>query len=186
MEHRAEVTQLLEQLNGGDRSAVERLMPMVYDELRRIAAGYFSRERGDHTLQPTAVVHEAFLRLVDQQVQWQNRAHFLGVAATMMRRVLLDYARAKQAGRRGGVSHKVALEESMAVSEDRLADVLAIDEALDRLAVLDPAQARVVEMRFFGGLSVEESAEAMGVSPATVKRDWSSARAWLHRELSGR
>jgi len=186
MEPRTEVTQLLAELNTGDRSAVERLMPLVYGELRRIAAGYFARERGDHTLQPTAVVHEAFLRLVDQQVEWQNRAHFLSVAATMMRRVLLDYAKAKQADRRGGGAHKVELEEFMAVTEDRLADVLAIDEALERLGALDKDQARVVELRFFGGLSVEESAEAMHLSPATVKRHWNSARAWLHRELTGR
>jgi RNA polymerase sigma-70 factor (ECF subfamily) len=182
MDAREEVTGLLAEINQGDRSAVERLMPLVYDELRRIAARYFARERGDHTLQPTAVVHEAFLRLVDQRVEWKNRAHFLGVASTMMRRVLLDYAKAKQAGRRMG--QKISLEEGVAVSEDRLADVVAIDDALARLEGLDAEQARVVEMRFFGGLSVEETAQALAISPRTVKRHWASARAWLYREMS--
>lgn len=182
MEPRAEVTGLLAEINRGDRSAIERLMPLVYDELRRIAARYFSRERGDHTLQPTAVVHEAFLRLVDQRVEWQNRSHFLSVASTMMRRVLLDYAKAKQAVRRAG--EKISLDDDIATSDDRLAEVVAIDQALARLEELDAEQARVVEMRFFGGLSVEETAEALAISPRTVKRHWSSARAWLHRELS--
>jgi len=185
MEPRNQVTQILAEINRGNQAAIEQLLPLVYDELRRIAGHYMAGERKDHTLQPTAVVHEAFLRLVDQQAEWENRAHFLGVAATMMRRVLLDYAKAKQADRRGGPRHKVELEDNMAVSEDRLAEVLAIDQALDRLAALDADQARVVELRFFGGLSVEETAEVMKVSTATVKRYWNSARAWLYREMQG-
>jgi RNA polymerase sigma factor (TIGR02999 family) len=179
------VTQLLVQLVGGDRSAVDELTPLVYKELKRIAGSQLGRERAGHTLQATALVHEAYLKLVDQrEVSWQNRAHFFGVAAQMMRRVLTDYARSRQRLKRGGDVHKTSLDEALAVSEDRTSDLVQIDEALTRLEQLDARQARIVEMRFFAGLSVEETAAAMGISAPTVKRDWAMAKAWLHRELS--
>lgn len=182
MQH--EVTRLLGEINSGNQAALEELMPLVYSELRKIAAGYFRFERPGHTLQPTAVVNEAFVRLVGQNAPWQNRAHFLGVAATLMRRVLLDYAKAKKAERRGGGhARRVELEDSLAVSENKVLEVLAVDECLKHLAELDPQQARVVELRFFGGLSVEETAQVMGVSEPTVKRYWNSARAFLMREI---
>jgi len=179
------VTQLLVQLVGGDRSAVDELTPLVYKELKRIAGSQLGRERAGHTLQATALVHEAYLKLVDQrEVSWQNRAHFFGVAAQMMRRVLTDYARSRQRLKRGGDVHKTSLDEALAVAEDRTSDLVQIDEALTRLEQLDPRQARIVEMRFFAGLSVEETAAVMGISAPTVKRDWAMAKAWLHRELS--
>jgi len=179
------VTQLLVQLVGGDRSAVDELTPLVYKELKRIAGSQLGRERAGHTLQATALVHEAYLKLVDQrEVSWQNRAHFFGVAAHMMRRVLTDYARSRQRLKRGGDVHKTSLDEALAVAEDRTSDLVQIDEALTRLEQLDPRQARIVEMRFFAGLSVEETAAVMGISAPTVKRDWAMAKAWLHRELS--
>lgn len=180
-----QVTRLLVELNNGNHAAIESLMPLVYDELRRIAARHLYRERPDHTLQPTALVHEAYMRLVDQRSpHWQNRLHFMSVAATMMRRVLIDHAKARHRVRRGGANQqRVLLEDNLAGTDNRVLEVLAIDEALDKLAALDAQQARVVELRFFGGLSVEETAQVMGVSTPTVKRYANSARAFLHREM---
>lgn len=179
-----DVTRLLGELQGGNEDAVAKLVPLLYGELRRMAASYLSRERRNHTLQPTAVVHEAYLRLVDQKaVQWQNRQHFFGVAAQVMRRVLVDYARSHKANKRGGAVPKVSLEEAIVVSKERSAELLALDEALSRLAAFDPQQARIIELRFFGGLTVTETAEVLDISPATVKRDWNMAKAWLTREL---
>jgi RNA polymerase sigma factor (TIGR02999 family) len=179
------ITQLLLEISGGSRAAADELTPLVYRELKRIAGGQLRAERPGHTLQATALVHEAYLKLVGQQdVSWQNRAHFLGVAAQVMRRILLDYARARRRVKRGGDVHKTSLDEALVVAEDRTSGLLQIDEALTRLEQLDARQARVVEMRFFGGLSVEETAAAMGISAPTVKREWAMARAWLQRELS--
>jgi RNA polymerase sigma factor (TIGR02999 family) len=188
-----QVTRLLGEINAGNQAAIEELMPLVYDELRRIASRQLSHERRDHTLQPTALVHEAYLRLVDQHSpQWQNRLHFLSVAATIMRRVLIDHAKAKHRQRRGGPNQqKIWIEDlnegagskAGPTEEARLVEVLAIDRALDQLAELDPVQARVVELRFFGGLSVEETAEVLKVSTPTVKRYTNSARAFLHRAI---
>jgi RNA polymerase sigma factor (TIGR02999 family) len=167
-----------------DKEALDKLMPAVYDELRRQAARYLRREQAGHTLQTTALIHEAYLRLVDQHnVQWQNRAHFFGIAAQMMRRILVDHARTKKRAKRGGSDVKVSLADATIPVEERDLDVVALDEALTRLAEIDEQQSRVVELRFFSGLTVEETAEVMGISPATVKRDWSVAKAWLHREL---
>lgn len=180
----AQVTRLLGEINNGNQQALESLMPLVYDELRRIASRHLGRERSDHTLQPTALVHEAFLRLVDQRTpHWQNRIHFLSVAATMMRRVLIDHAKARHRERRGGNQVRVVLEDNVASTDNRVLEVLAIDEALEKLTALDPQQARVVELRFFGGLSVEEAAQVMGVSTPTIKRYANAARAFLHREM---
>ena len=180
-----EVTRLLGELDRGDKDAANHILPLVYDELHRLARSYFRRERGEHTLQPTALVHEAYIRLVDQRAPLESRGHFMALAATQMRRILLDYARKHHAARRGAGGQKVLLEDTMAISHQKPVDVLALDAALDKLNALDADQSRVVELRFFGGLSVEETAEAMGVSPATVKRSWSSARAFLHREITG-
>lgn len=178
------VTQLLLRASDGNRAAIDEMAPVVYQELKRIAAGQLRAERPGHTLQATALVHEAYLKLIDQrEVTWQNRAHFFGVAAQLMRRVLMDYAKSRQRLKRGGHVHKTSLDEAMVVAQDRVSDLVAIDEALKRLETLDARQARIVELRFFGGLSVEESAVAMGVSAPTVKREWAMARAWLHREL---
>jgi RNA polymerase sigma factor (TIGR02999 family) len=180
------ITQLLKEWNAGDRRALDRLTPLVHDELRRQAARYLRRERPGHTLQTTALINEAYLRLIDaKDVRWQSRAHFFAIAANLMRRVLVEHARRRDAGKRGGSQVRVQLDEALAVADETDVDVLAVDEALDRLAAVDPQQARVVELRFFGGLSVEETARALGVSPKTVKRDWSVARAWLRREIGG-
>ena len=179
-----EVTRLLVRLTDGDRGVLDELLPLIYGELRRLAAGYLRRERVGHTLQPTALVHEAYLRLVDQtQVRWQNRAHFLGVAAQMMRRILVDHARGQRAEKRGGDFQKLSLDENIDVSGERASDLVALDEALQRLAEFDPQKARVVELRFFGGLSVEETAEVLGVSAPTVKRQWRMAKAWLYGQV---
>jgi RNA polymerase sigma-70 factor (ECF subfamily) len=186
MRENGEVTRLLGEIGRGDRDAMNQLMPLVYDELHRLARSYFRRERGEHTLQPTALVHEAYLRLVDQRTPVGNRGHFLALAATQMRRILLDYARKHRSARRGGRDgRKVLLEDTMAISADTPLDMIALDVALSRLAQLDPAQAQMVELRFFGGLSVEETAEVLGTSTATVKRSWASARAYLLREITG-
>ena len=180
------VTKLLIAWSDGNKQALDLLMPIVFDELRRQAAGYLRRERAGHTLQTTALVNEAYLRLVDQEhVRWQNRAHFFGIAAQLMRRILVDHARAKHRAKRGGADLRVTLDEATAVARDREVDLVSLDEALDRLAKIDPQQSRVVELRFFGGLNVEETAEVLRISPATVKRDWSVAKAWLYREISG-
>ncbi len=185
MEDNGEVTRLLGEIGRGQKDAMNQLLPLVYDELHRLARSYFRRERGEHTLQPTALVHEAYMRLVDQRAPMDSRGHFLAVAATQMRRILLDYARKTRAVRRGGAGQKVMLEDTMAICEQQPVDMIALDAALTRLAALDPTQGHLVELRFFGGLSVEETAKVMGVSPATVKRSWSSARAFLHREITG-
>jgi len=180
-----EVTQILHEWNGGDDNAPARLMPFVYDELRRQARNYLSKERGSHTLQPTALVHEAYLRLVDQtRISWQNRAHFYGMAANMMRRVLVDHARAHATEKRGGAAVRLSIDDVQVPLEERAADFIALDEALKELAKFDERKARIVEMRFFGGLSDEEIAEVLGISSRTVLRDWKTARLWLFRELS--
>lgn len=181
-----DVTALLISWGRGERSAADRLIPAVYDELHRQAARALRRESEGHTLGATALVHEAYLRLVDQrQVQWRNRAHFFGIAAEVMRRVLVDHARARLAAKRGGGATRVSLANIVdGASDGDEADVLALHEALERLAVVDPGQARLVELRYFGGLTIEETAEALGASPATVKREWAVARAWLRRELT--
>ena len=180
----AHVTELLLAWGGGDQSAVDRLIPLIYDELRRLAKSHLRRERPNHTLQPTALVNEAYLRLVDQdRTRWQNRAHFFGAAANVMRRILVDHARQKQAEKRGGGEQRVTLAEDVAAAGQPDVNLLALDDALDRLAALDPQKSRIVELRYFSGLSVEETAEALGVSPATVTRHWRTAKAWLHREI---
>jgi len=181
---RGKVTELLHELSGGNHAAVDDLIPPLYQELRQIAAAQLRQERPGHTLEVTALVHEAYLRMVDQrQVNWQDRAHFLAVAARVMRRILLDYAKRRTRQKRGGNARRTALDEAVIVSQDRAAELVEIDEALERLEVLDQRQARVVEMRFYGGLSVEETAAALGVSEPTVKREWAMARAWLRREV---
>ncbi len=179
-----EVTQILRDWSGGDASAAERLMPLVYDELRRLARSYLRRERSDHTLQPTALVNEAYLKLVDQsRVSWQDRHHFFGIAAQMMRRVLVDHARANAAEKRGGQRDKVPLDEAIVPTRERAAELVELDDALQRLTDVFPRKGKVVELRFFGGFSVEESAEILGVSDKTVMREWESAKLWLYREM---
>jgi RNA polymerase sigma-70 factor, ECF subfamily len=181
-----EVTQLLVAWRNGDQNARDELMPLVYQELHRLAHQYMSRERPGHTLQTSALVNEAFLRLADQRdVQWQNRAHFIGIAGQMMRRILVDYARNRGYAKRGGGALQVSLDEELIVSEERSAEVVALDDALQSLARLDERKSQLVELRFFGGLSIEETAEVLGVSPGTVMRDWTLAKAWLRREMSG-
>jgi len=182
----AQVTTLLRRITAGDSSAASEVVPLIYDELRRLAMHFMARERTDHTLQPTALVHEAYLRLVDQrEADWQNRAHFFGAAAQVMRRILIDWARARLTEKRGGNAPRSSLDESLTFSVDRPETLVRLDEALQRLAKLSERQSRVVELRFFAGLNVDEAAEVLGTSPKTVKRDWSVARAWLHRELCG-
>ena len=179
-----QVTQLLASWGQGNLEARAELMSVVYDELRRLAASYLRRERSDHTLQPTALVNEAYLRLVEQQnVSWQNRHHFFGAAAQLMRRILVDHARGRLAEKRGSGFAKVELTEAIAMSREQPAEMLALDESLTRLAAQDPQQGRIVELRVFAGLSVEETAALLQISPATVKRDWAMAKAWLLREI---
>ena len=178
---------LLSALTNGEDGAAAKLIPVVYDELRRLAGSYMRRERVDHTLQATALVNEAYLKLIEQRaVNWQSRAHFFGVAAQLMRRILIDYARGHTREKRGGEQKKVSLDEVFLFSEQQADELLAVDDSLNLLAKVDPRQARVVELRFFAGLSVEEAAEALGVSPKTVKRDWSVAKAWLYADLKER
>ncbi|HXU35940.1 MAG TPA: sigma-70 family RNA polymerase sigma factor [Blastocatellia bacterium] len=180
-----EVTQSLLDWSEGDKAAIDRLMPVVYDELRKLAHYHMGRERRGHTLQTSALVNEAYLRLIDQKsVQWRNRAHFFGIASQMMRRILVDHARSRQYAKRGGGAHRVSLDEALLVCEERVAEVVALDDALTSLAVIDKRKSQIVEMRFFGGLSIDETAEVLGVSPGTVMRDWTLAKAWLHREIS--
>lgn len=181
------VTQLLVRCRDGDRAALDELLPLVYGELRRIAQSHLRREQPGHTLQSTALVHEAYLRLVGAaQQQWQDRAHFFGIAANAMRQILVDHARARVALKRGAGAERIELTDDVSSTAAPEIDVLALDAALGRLAELDPLQARIVEFRFFAGLTIDECAEALSVSPATVKRDWTSARAWLQRELTTR
>jgi RNA polymerase sigma factor (TIGR02999 family) len=181
----SDVTGLLIEWSHGDEAALERLLPLIYDECRRIASRQLRREDRDHTLDPTALVHEAYLRLVDQRRStWENRSQFFGVVGQVMRRILVDYARARHAKKRGGGAVLVSLDVAADQSDDaRVADVLAIDDALERLAVQDPDQVRIIELRFFAGLTVEETARVLGRSPRTIKREWSLAKAWLYREL---
>jgi RNA polymerase sigma factor (TIGR02999 family) len=181
-----DVTGLLLAWGEGDASALARLTPLVHEELRRLARHYMRRERPDHTLQPTALVNEAFLRLIDaNRVQWQNRSHFFGVSARLMRQILVDIARRRGYQKRGGGAHRTALDDAMAVVEEPGDDLVALDAALDALSQVDVRKAQVVEMRFFGGMTVEETALALGVSGETVKRDWRLAKAWLKRRLAG-
>jgi RNA polymerase sigma factor (TIGR02999 family) len=180
-----EVTQLLRAWGGGDARALDTLIPLVENELRRLAHSYMSRETPDHTLQTTALVNEAYLRLTDlHQMAWQDRAHFFAMSATMMRRILTEFARSRHRLKRGGELRQVSLDENLAIS-DNDAGMVALDEALSQLAKLDPRKTQVVELRFFGGLSLEETAEVLKISPDTVKRDWRFAKSWLHRVLSG-
>ena len=186
METSADVTALLSELTKGNSEAGSKLIPLVYDQLRRLADAYMRRERTGHTLQTTALVHEAYLKLLGQHsVDWQNRAHFFGIAAQVMRRVLIDHARGHVRDKRGGGREHVQLDEAMVFSPERSAEFLELNAALDRLAEMDARQAQIVEMRFFAGLTVEETAEVLKISPKTVKRDWSVAKAWLHGELKG-
>ena len=183
-ERSKEVTELLAGWSQGDLQAREAVMTLVYNELRQLAASYVRRERSDHTLQATALVHEAYLRLVEQDsVNWQNRHHFFGAVANLMRRILVDHARCHAAEKRGGGIARVPLTEAIAMSQEQPAELLVLDESLTRLAAVDPQQGRIVELRVFAGLSVEETAEVLGISPATVKRDWAVAKAWLLREI---
>jgi RNA polymerase sigma-70 factor, ECF subfamily len=179
------ITQLLTKWSKGDQSALDELMPLVYEELRRLASAYLRRERAGHTLQPTALVNEAYLKLVGQRsAHWQNRAQFYGIAAQLMRRILVDHARVKYAEKRGGAEQqRLSITSAQGLSTKPNLDVLALNEALDELATLDPQQSRIVELKFFAGLSIEETAEIMGLGHATVERDWKMARAWLRRKL---
>jgi RNA polymerase sigma factor (TIGR02999 family) len=182
-----QVSQVLAAWAQQDRSARERLMPLVYDELRRLAHGYMRRERDGHTLQTTALVNEVYLRLAGlERMQWRDRAHFMAMAATLMRRILVDYARERQADKRGAGVSITSIEDHDPAGPQREMNLIALDEALARLAAFDAQQSRIVEMRFFGGLTVEETAEALDISPTTVKREWASARAWLHHQLASR
>ena len=179
-----DVTILLAELTRGNKEAASKLIPMVYDELRRLADGYMRRERGDHTLQATALVHEAYLKLVEQRsVDWQSRAHFFGIAAQVMRRILVDHARGHLREKRGGELQEVPMDEALEFAPEQSVELVKLDEALARLTKLDPRQGKIVELRFFGGFTVEQTAELLGISPKTVKRDWSVAKAWLHSEL---
>ena len=179
-----EVSQLLLDWGNGDKAALDRLTPLVYEELHRLAHRHMRLERPDHTLQTTALVNEAYVRLVDQRnLHWKNRAHFFSIASRLMRRILVDLARAHKRAKRGGGALEVSLDEASIVSSERAAELVALDEALTNLAEIDPRKSQVVELRFFGGMSVEETAEAMRLSPITIKREWSAAKAWLYREI---
>ncbi|HWT88448.1 MAG TPA: sigma-70 family RNA polymerase sigma factor [Candidatus Angelobacter sp.] len=179
-----QVTELLVRWRKGDRQALDALIPLVYGELRRIAQHFLQREKPGHTLQSTALVHEAYVRMVGQNLpEWQSRAHFFGIAAQLMRQILVDHARARQAAKRGGDVFKLSLDESTAMPGQRDLDLIALDDALKSLTELDPQQSRIVELRYFAGLTIEDTSEVLGISPATVKRDWATARAWLQREM---
>jgi RNA polymerase sigma factor (TIGR02999 family) len=183
----AEVTELLRRWSRGDVAARESLVPLVYDELRRLARYYLASQRSDHTLQSTAIVHEAYLRLAGRDhVQWENRGHFFAVAAQLMRRILVDHARKRNAAKRGGAQLTLLVDEAVEPSSQRELDLVALDDALKALAELDARQSRIVELRFFGGLSIEDTSRLLEISPATVKREWSTARAWLYEEISRR
>jgi RNA polymerase sigma-70 factor (ECF subfamily) len=180
------VTHILESIEKGDRKAADELLPLVYGELRRLAAAKMASQPAGHTLQPTALVHEAYIRLIRQHaVDWRNRAHFLGVAATMMRRILINHAQARLAAKRQGQAQAVALDDALGVFTTSTIDVLELNQVLEQLTDLDPQQGRVVELRYFGGLTIEETAEVLGISPATVKREWSIARLWLLQKIEG-
>jgi RNA polymerase sigma factor (TIGR02999 family) len=179
------ITEILATLGSGDQEALQSLIPLVYDELRRLARYHLNRERPGHTLQSTALVNEAYMRLASQELRIQNRAHFFAIASQLMRQILVDYARRHRAGKRGAGACMLTIEGSVALPQTRNVDVVALDDALNVLARLDPQQSRIVELRFFGGLSIDETAAVLGISPATVKRDWATARVWLHHEISG-
>jgi len=182
-----EVTELLIEWSNGDKAALDKLMPLIHEELRRLAHYYMSHERPGHTLQTTALVNEAYLRLVNREgVHWQNRAHFFAIAAQVMRTILVDHARSHAYAKRGGGAHKIELDEAMIVSRERAAEVVALDDALKELENFDPQQSRIVELRFFGGLTIEETAEVLDLSPATIKREWSTAKAWLYHQVANR
>ena len=182
-----DVTQLLLDWSNGNKDAVNKLIPLVYNHLRGLANHYLRRERPNHTLQATALIHEAYLKLVDQtNVHWQNRAHFFGIAANLMRQILVNHALSHNSAKRGGGAYKLSLDEAVGLSKERDVDLVALDEAITRLTSLDARQGRIVELRFFGGLTIEETAEVLGISPATVKREWTTAKAWLYREISRR
>lgn len=179
-----DVTLLLRKASDGDENAPEKLLPLVYDELRKLARGYMRSEREDHTLQATALVHEAYIRLIDwQNVTWENRAHFFAIAAQVMRKILVDYARQKKANKRN-FGQKIVLDEGVGLASESEVDLIALDEVMESLAKLDKLQAKIVELRFFGGLTIEETAHTLKTSPSTVKREWTVAKAWLHREIS--
>jgi RNA polymerase sigma-70 factor (ECF subfamily) len=181
-----QITQLLKDWGNGDQAARDQLMPLVYEELRRMAHQHMRKERPGHTLQTSALVNEAFVRLVDQsEVEWQNRAHFFGIAAQMMRRILVDYARSRQYAKRGGGAQQVSFDEALFASEERADEVVALDDALKDLAQFDQRKSQIVELRFFGGLSIDETAELLKVSPGTVMRDWTLAKAWLRKQIVG-
>lgn len=178
------ITELLIDWGHGDQAALDKLMPLVYDELRRLANNYLRREAAGHTLQPTALVNEAYLKLVGQKTNWQNRAHFFAISAKLMRRILVDHARQRQAAKRGGSQQqRISITSAETIMKQPAIDLLALNEALDELATMDTQQGRIVELKFFGGLSIEETAEVLGISHATVERDWKMARAWLRRQL---
>ncbi len=180
-----QITQLLKQWSDGDAEVLDDLMPLVYVELRRQASGYLRRERSNHTLQPTALINEVYLKLIDQRdVKWQNRAHFFAIAAQAMRRILVDYARERKREKRGGAAENLPLDEALTiVSQEKSVDLVALDEALNKLAKFDERQAKVVELRYFSGLSIDETAEVLNVSNVTIRRDWNMAKAWLHQEI---
>jgi len=179
-----EISVILKAWSGGDRASADVLLTLVYDELRKIAAQYLRKENSGHTLQPTALVHEAYMKLVDiSDINWQDRAHFFAVSANVMRHILVDHARAKLAEKRGGDAQRIELDDAISLSNEPNVDLLAVDEALNELANFDEQQSRIVELRFFGGLTIEETAHVVGISPATVKREWAMAKAWLHRKL---
>lgn len=181
----ATITQLLIRWSEGDKGALDELAPQVYSELRRLAKYYLRQERPDHTLQASDLVHEAYLRLVkEEEIDWQNRAHFFGIAAVRMRHILVEHARSRQAGKRGGGEYRLSLSEVNGLAEEQDVNLLALDDALRRLEELDPQKTRIVELRYFGGMTIEETAEVLKLSPATIKRDWSMARAWLRNEIS--
>jgi len=181
-----EVTKLLKDWGAGDKSALDKLMPLVYDELHRLARQYMRREKPGHLLQTSALVNEAYLRLIDaSQVDWQNRAHFFGIAARLMRRILVDDARRRHRDKRGGCTIQVPLAEAASLPQEQAASLVALDDALKTLATIDPRQSEVIELRFFGGMSIEETAEVLKISPGTVARDWTFARAWLRKEMGG-
>lgn len=179
-----DISVILKDWSGGNRTSADALLTLVYDELRKIAGRYLRKESSGHTLQPTALVHEAYMKLIDiSDINWQDRAHFFAVSANVMRHILVDHARAKLADKRGGDAQRIALEDAISLSDEPNIDLLAVDEALKELAELDEQQSRIVELRFFGGLTIEETAHVVGISPATVKREWAMAKAWLHRKL---
>ncbi len=186
MQAQPNITEVLERWSNGEQSALDELVPLIYKELRRLAGNYIRRERHDHTLQPTALINEVFLRLIDQNdIRWQNRAHFFGIAARLMRRILVDHARTQQAAKRGGGQYSLSLSRADRIAGRPSVDLLAVHLALQELEVLDPQQSRVVELRFFGGLTIEETAEVLSISHATVEREWKMARSWLRHELEG-